>query len=82
MENIIKEIEESFRNGEVDNRIGFLRGNFETFEEWMVVNFKLNKYYDIESEVYSEEETQKNITRLNNVIFEECVERLRLELNL
>ena len=54
----------------------------ETFEEWMVVNFKLNKYYDIESEVYSEEETQKNITRLNNVIFEECVERLRLELNL
>ena len=24
------EIEESFRNGKIDNRIGFLRGDFET----------------------------------------------------
>jgi hypothetical protein len=83
MENIIKEIKESFRNGKIDNRIGFIRGNFETFEEWMIDYFQLEKYYNWdEDDCLDEDEFNNNIKKLNTVIFEECVKRLKIELQL
>ena len=90
MENIIKEIKESFRDGKIDNRIGFIRGNFETFEEWMIDYFQLEKYYNWdEDDCLDEDEfnelrklSENNIKKLNTVIFEECVKRLKIELQL
>ncbi len=76
------EIEESFRNGKIDNRIGFLRGDFETFEQWIIETFELEKYYDVENEDISEDEINHNMNKLNKVIFEECIKRLRKELGI
>jgi len=76
------EIEESFRNGKIDNRIGFLRGDFETFEQWIIETFELEKYYDVENEDISEDEINYNMNKLNKVIFEECIKRLRKELGI
>ena len=74
----IVEIEESFRNGKIDNRIGFLRGDFETFESWMIETFELEDYYD----KGSYEGFEYIISKLRKVIFEECVNRLRKELHI
>jgi hypothetical protein len=82
MEKVVKGIKESFRNGDMDSRMSFLKGSYETFEQWMLDYFELGEYYDVDSEVFSYEEVKKNSKMLNDVIFEECVERLRLELNL
>jgi len=76
----IVEIEDSFRNGNIDNRIGFLRGDFETFEEMMIESFDLNVFFDVDSENFSSDEIDDNIQKLRKVLFEECVNRLRKEL--
>ena len=78
----IKEIEKNFRDGKVDKRIGVILGSFNTFGEWMIENFELEKYYDVDVEDLDEDEFQNNIKKLEKVIFEECVKRLRKEMDI
>ena len=78
----VKEVEGIFRSGDLDGCMGYIRGDFETFEGMMIDTLDLGDYYEVDSEDFSEDEVDDNIEKLKSVLFEECVNRLRIELRI